>query len=149
MDHTSPRHRHAASLGVFYLNYRPNYQAAGLAESVRTPPVTFRPLLVTSSTDANGNLRARTHAELPHPTRRIISSGSEDAWEHVSVSCPNRCPTWEEMARVNALFWSDEETVLQFHPRKADYINRHHYCLLHLWKRRNEEFVLPPSSPIA
>jgi len=79
---------------------------------------------------------------------RIISSGAGDAWEHVSVSCANRCPTWEEMARVKALFWSDEETIVQFHPRKADCINRHPYCL-HLWKRRDEEFVLPPSNLIA
>ena len=73
---------------------------------------------------------------------RIISSGA-DLWEHVSVSCKDRCPTWEEMAKVKELFWGDKETVLQFHPRKDKYRNVHPYCL-HLWKRRDENHELPP-----
>lgn len=54
----------------------------------------------------------------------IASDGSywQDAglpwpvWEHVSVSLPDRCPTWEEMCWVKSLFFEDEECVLQFHP---------------------------------
>jgi len=83
-----------------------------------------------------------------HGALRIISSGDGDPWEHVSVSCADRCPTWHEMAWVVSLFWEDDETVVQFHPRKDRHINAHPYCL-HLWKRRNEEFVLPPSGLIA
>lgn len=69
----------------------------------------------------------------------VISSGlaSNDCkhgdWEHVSVSCEDRCPTWEEMQRVKELFWRDDETVIQFHPPKSEYVNHHQYCL-HLWK---------------
>ena len=74
---------------------------------------------------------------------RIISSGSGDEWEHVSVSCATRCPTWDEMCRVKAMFWSNEETVIQFHPRRDKYRNTHPYCL-HLWKRRGENIELPP-----
>ncbi len=74
---------------------------------------------------------------------RIISSGSGDRWEHVSVSCRDRCPTWEEMAKVKDLFWSDSETVLQFHPRGVEYIDEMSFCL-HLWKRRGENHPLPP-----
>ncbi|MCX8016968.1 MAG: hypothetical protein N2690_03550, partial [Rhodocyclaceae bacterium] len=33
------------------------------------------------------------------PPLRVIAS-HEDGWEHVSVSRPDRCPTWEEMCRV-------------------------------------------------
>lgn len=74
---------------------------------------------------------------------RIISGGSGDEWEHVSVSHPARIPTWQEMVRVKDLFWSEEETVLQFHPRKADYVNACSFCL-HLWKQRNINHPLPP-----
>jgi len=54
----------------------------------------------------------------------VVSGGAGDDWEHVSVSCEDRCPTWGEMAKVKSLFWSDNETVLQFHPRRAEYINQ-------------------------
>lgn len=56
---------------------------------------------------------------------RIISSGSGretdrllTEWEHVSISLPKRVPTWAELCFVKSLFWSDDETVLQFHPKK-------------------------------
>ena len=69
--------------------------------------------------------------------RVIVSDGAElqsgIRWEHVSVSRPSRCPTWEEMSFIKNLFWSEDETVVQFHPPKSDYINNHPYCL-HLWK---------------
>lgn len=80
---------------------------------------------------------------------RIISSGlttdNPDAagWEHVSVSCSNRCPTWAEMDKIKKLFWRDDETVIQFHPRENAKINFHLFCL-HLWKHADQEFELPP-----
>ncbi len=74
---------------------------------------------------------------------RIVSGGSGEKWEHVSVSCADRCPTWAEMSRVKEMFWSDDETVLQFHPRQSEYINQHPYCL-HLWKQRRKNYLLPP-----
>lgn len=77
----------------------------------------------------------------------IVSSGSGDPegenWEHVSVSCANRCPTWEEMSSVKNLFWREDETVVQFHPRRDQYVNLHPFCL-HLWKRVGSEYELPP-----
>ena len=50
-------------------------------------------------------------------------------WEHVSVSLPERCPTWEEMYFVKDLFWNEDEVVMQLHPAKAENINMHPYCL--------------------
>lgn len=73
---------------------------------------------------------------------RIISSGAGDDWEHVSVSCADRCPTWDEMCTVKRLFWGNDETVLQFHPRSDKYKNDFPFCL-HLWKRRGEDHALP------
>lgn len=83
---------------------------------------------------------------------RIISSGTPDMgeseWEHVSVSVADRCPTWEEMCDVKELFWAPEETVMQFHPKRSKYVNKHPYCL-HLWKPVGDDVRLPPANLIA
>ena len=75
------------------------------------------------------------------PPLRVIASDGE-GWEHVSVSLPNRCPTWDEMCKVKALFWDDEDCVVQFHPPKRDYVNLHPYCL-HLWRPIGATISLP------
>ncbi len=64
-------------------------------------------------------------------------------WEHVSVSHPRRCPTWEEMVQIKRLFWTDEECVIEFHPPQRVYVNLHSYCL-HLWRIVGVDFPLPP-----
>ena len=64
-------------------------------------------------------------------------------WEHVSVSYRRRTPTWDEMCKVKDMFWNDDETVVQFHPKKSEYKNLHPYCL-HLWRKCGEDFELPP-----
>lgn len=47
------------------------------------------------------------------------------------------------MAYVKDLFWREDETVVQFHPKKQAYVNEMPYCL-HLWKRVDDEYELPP-----
>lgn len=69
------------------------------------------------------------------------------AWEHVSVSLPDRCPTWEEMCWVKALFFLDEECAIQFHPPEGVRVNRHNFCL-HLWRLIGGEFPLPPREAV-
>ena len=64
-------------------------------------------------------------------------------WEHVSVSTRTRCPTWPEMEMVKRGFWKPEETVIQFHPAKSEYINYHEFCL-HLWRPIGIDIPLPP-----
>jgi len=55
-------------------------------------------------------------------------------WEHVSVSIAGKHPpNWQEMNWIKEQFWRDDETVLQFHPAKSDYVNIHPNCL-HLWR---------------
>ena len=78
-------------------------------------------------------------------TLRIMSSGSDQlsGWEHVSVSLHRRSPTWDEMCYVKNLFWREDETVLQFHPKKSKYVNQMPFCL-HLWKKIGVEPELPP-----
>lgn len=73
--------------------------------------------------------------------------GEFGLWEHVSVHAIGldgpRIPTWEEMQYVKELFWKDEETVVQFHPKKSQYVNRNPN-VLHLWRHKEIEFILPP-----
>ena len=75
---------------------------------------------------------------------RVLSSGSniETNWDHVSVSVKHRCPNWPEMNMIKDLFWYECETVIQFHPRKTEYVNIHPYCL-HLWSRHDFTYELP------
>ena len=79
---------------------------------------------------------------------RIIASDGIDmvaqGWEHVSVSIHNRCPNWPEMTYVKNLFWGEEETVIQFHPPKSEYVNCHPNTL-HLWRHRINAIATPPS----
>ena len=76
----------------------------------------------------------------------IASNGGE--WEHLSVHIvkrPSMAPTWGEMCFVKDLFWGPEDEVIQFHPRKSEYVNMHQGTL-HLWRSTVHEFVTPPSS---
>lgn len=73
----------------------------------------------------------------------VIASDGE-GWEHVSVSLKSRSPLWHEMNYIKGLFWDDDEVVIQYHPKKSEYVNNHNYCL-HLWKPIDVELPEPPS----
>jgi hypothetical protein len=78
--------------------------------------------------------------------RILVSSGNIDLdipWEHVSVSLRNRCPNWTEMCFIKDMFWDEEDTVMQLHPPKSQYVNNHPYCL-HLWRPTRVDIPLPP-----
>lgn len=70
--------------------------------------------------------------------------GEVGNWEHVSVSCKNRCPNWKEMHFVKQIFWSDVEAVMQIHPPESDYVDCHPHCL-HMWRPIHTEIPRPPS----
>lgn len=91
---------------------------------------------------------------IPGPYKRelrvIASSGDAELgilWEHVSVSTVGRCPNWPEMDLIKRLFWDDEETVMQLHPPRSQWINQHPFCL-HLWKPIGQEIPLPPPETV-
>lgn len=73
-------------------------------------------------------------------------------WEHVSVHAVQRrgkktverTPTWDEMCEVKNTFWGEDETIVQYHPARADYVNQHKHCL-HLWKPLHLELPTPPA----
>jgi len=74
----------------------------------------------------------------------LVSDGQYDGWEHVSVNGGDRVPTWDEMCTIKALFWDDEEAVIQYHPRASQYVNCHPY-VLHLWRPTAVPLPEPPS----
>lgn len=77
-------------------------------------------------------------------TLYIQSSPSDEEWHHVSVSCSiyNESPSWEDMCFVKDLFFNDEDVVVQYHPKKSEYVNIAKNCL-HLWKWNGGEFPTP------
>lgn len=85
-----------------------------------------------ASTSADGNNGA-FQLRLKHGQTAFAIASDGAGWEHVSVSRTDRCLTWEEMCQVKAMFWCEDDCVLQFHPPKSEYVNNHPYCL-HLWR---------------
>jgi hypothetical protein len=73
---------------------------------------------------------------------KVIASSGE-GWDHVSVSLPDRCPTWDEMEQVKRLFFRDDETAMQLHVPPTDHISFHPNCL-HLWRPQGAEIPRPP-----
>jgi len=75
-------------------------------------------------------------------TLTIIASDGL-GWDHVSVSIKGaKLPSWNEMNTVKDLFWDQEETVVQYHPKKSEYIDNAQ--VLHLWKKQGVDLELPP-----
>lgn len=62
---------------------------------------------------------------------RVLVSGPAEreqiGW-HISISCPDRNPTWEEQKRARYEFCPDEIYMVQILPPKAEYVNRHQFC---------------------
>lgn len=79
--------------------------------------------------------------------RKIIFSNGE-GWEHVSVSYPDRCPTWDEMEEIKRRFWQEQDTVMQLHVPVKEHRNCHPYCL-HLWRPTEGEIPRPPGIFVA
>lgn len=76
----------------------------------------------------------------------VIASDGE-GWDHVSVSCENRVPTWREMEFVKRKFFEDHETVMQLHVPPAEHINCCENCL-HLWRPHDESIPRPPANMV-
>lgn len=78
----------------------------------------------------------------------IASDGM--GWEHVSITIRTKnrmvykVPDWEIMCMIKDMFWENEDTVIQYHPKKSEYVNNHPY-VLHLWKPIGRELPVPDS----
>lgn len=67
-------------------------------------------------------------------------------WEHVSVSPFKKhiTPSWDDMCKIKDMFFEEEETVVQYHPSKSEYVNNMPNCL-HLWRPLVDVMPTPPS----
>ena len=75
---------------------------------------------------------------------RIVASWAPwSGWDHVSVSLPDRCPTWDEMERVKRAFFHPHEAAMQLHVPVSDHVNLHPYCL-HIWRPHYMPIPMPP-----
>ena len=105
--------------------------------------VDMRHIYGTLGDNGNGFFKVFVHGK---SFNCIASNGG--GWEHVSVSpgSPNRkkCATWDEMCAIKDMFFEPEETVVQYHPPRSDYVNNHPYCL-HMWRPIGQELPRPPS----
>lgn len=81
---------------------------------------------------------------LKHGQRVFVIAGEGLGWEHVSVSRRDRAPLWDEMCQIKAMFWDDEDCVVQYHPPRSEYVNQHANCL-HLWRPIGIELPMPDS----
>ena len=72
-------------------------------------------------------------------------------WDHVSVKVREmvdgvpilRTPNWDEMCFIKDLFFQPQETAMQLHPNKSEYVNVHPHCL-HIWKPQSKSIPRPP-----
>ena len=104
--------------------------------------ITEIPNLLISATGIDGGCgHLYLNSVNAEPMAIVWSNGG--GWEHVSVSYRRKTPTWDEMCRVKELFFNDDETVVQYHPCKSEYVNIHQHCL-HLWRKCGENAELPP-----
>jgi hypothetical protein len=51
------------------------------------------------------------------------------------------------MAQVKRLFWDEDDVVVQFYPRQADYVNLHPFTL-HWWRPIGVTIPTPPPSMV-
>lgn len=71
----------------------------------------------------------------------VVSVG--EGWQHVSVSGHEGImPTWDVMDTIKNKFFRDEEFVVEYHPKKAEYVNNLENCL-HMWAPLDRELPYP------
>ena len=90
--------------------------------------------------DNEGAFVLRCYDGAPLFFKVIVGRGL--GWDHVSVSTI-RTPNWCEMCWIRDLFFEPEECVMQLHPPKSQYINRHPH-VLHLWRPHRVAIPMPP-----
>lgn len=76
------------------------------------------------------------------PVKVIFSRGFY-GWDHVSISKQKHPPSWNEMCWLKGLFFEDDETVMELHPPKGEWISNHDNCL-HLWRPVDHTIPMPP-----
>lgn len=110
------------------------------------------PILGSDDSYGNAGLFIVPHHRINNYEYRVIASNG-GGWEHASIQVAekekktHRCPTWEEMCYIKEMFWEDEDCVVQYHPKKSEYVNCHPF-VLHLWRPTNQELPQPPKKMV-
>ena len=90
-------------------------------------------------------VECRSPAEPTDWLECLVSWGGH--WDHVSVKARDskgtRTPTWDEMCFIKDLFFQSQETAMQLHPPKSEYVNVHPH-VLHIWKPQSKSIPRPP-----
>lgn len=107
-------------------------------------PEKFRIITGHAATTQHDGNNGAFMIRLRHSQTAFVIASDGAGWEHVSVSRTDRCLTWEEMCQVKAMFWAEDDCVLQFHPPQSEYVNNHPYCL-HLWRPIGVAVPMPDS----
>ena len=55
--------------------------------------------------------------------------GDGNTWRHVSMSHPNKLPSYKEMCLCKSVFIGDDKKAIQVFPEKSEHVNIHPYCL--------------------
>jgi len=129
---------------------------------MKTPPEKYRITEGLMATNESYGLKGvwvfpyPLKAKKPKIKLQVISSDVMD-WDHVSVVANlissrgqkkgQAQPTWEQMCFIKSMFWSDEEEVMQLHPKKENHINNHPNCL-HLWRPQKGTIPMPPKKMV-
>ena len=82
-------------------------------------------------------------------TGSVFFGYDEGGLEHVSVSPKRKAivPSWRDMCKVKDIFFEEEETVVQIHPAKSQYIRGigigkdRRENILHLWRPTDGDFA--------
>lgn len=75
---------------------------------------------------------------------RVIASSDENQHGtllHVSLSYPDRNPSWEDIKQVRGAFYAEDIDCMMVLPKTADYVNLHPHTF-HIWQTPVEWGVL-------
>jgi hypothetical protein len=67
----------------------------------------------------------------------VLISKDMDRW-HLSISNPNRYPTWDEIKEARYKFLPDNIFMVMVLPPKKNYVSLHPNCF-HLWETKDPE----------
>ena len=63
-------------------------------------------------------------------------------WRHLSISLPDRDPSWEQIKTARYQFFPEDGEVFQLLPPHSDYVNLHPH-VFHLWGRMDDVRMFP------
>jgi len=70
----------------------------------------------------------------------VILSQEPEGW-HLSISCPDRDPTWDEIATARYRMLPQVKEMAMYLPALEDYVNLHPY-VFHLYEVRKSSLIM-------